>query len=105
MGALLVHGQFLGRSALSSRAAGFICAELEATVPEDEVATHTHAEGHFVLVRSGHYVSTAQGAPEVAGAGLDHIVASPAYERIVADAARHDVVAVATVDESGSRTA
>ena len=70
MGALLVHGQFLGRSALSSRAAGFICAELEATVPEDEVATHTHAEGHFVLVRSGHYVSTAQGAPEVAGAGL-----------------------------------
>lgn len=40
-------------------------AELQPTVPEHEVETHTHADAHFVLVLAGKYVSSARGMPAV----------------------------------------
>lgn len=44
---------------------GIELAELQPTVPEHEVETHTHADAHFVLVMAGKYVSTARGMPTV----------------------------------------
>lgn len=65
----LPHDTFLGRRRLARQAGDFAFAHLEPTVPEAEVARHTHPEAHGVLVMAGRYLSTAAGAPQVAGAG------------------------------------
>lgn len=70
MHTLLGHGHFLGRPSHARRAGGFAFSELVPTVPEEEVHAHTHPEAHFVLIREGTYVSSAQGAPALGGAGL-----------------------------------
>ncbi len=49
---------------------------LEATAPEDEVASHIHEEAHFVLVLDGGYMSSAVGAPFVSNTPL--LVFNPA---------------------------
>lgn len=65
----LPHDTFLGRRRLARQAGDFAFAHLEPTVPEERVARHTHPEAHGVLVLAGRYLSTAAGAPAVAGAG------------------------------------
>ncbi|MEI7037383.1 helix-turn-helix transcriptional regulator [Fulvimonas yonginensis] len=60
------HGQFLGQHEQRWQAPGFSVARLVPTVPEHGVEEHTHAEGHFVLVLRGSYVSSARGAPALA---------------------------------------
>lgn len=70
MRTLLGHGHFLGQRSHACSVGGLAFAEHVATVPEKEVAEHTHAEAHFVLVRGGRYVSSARGAPAVGGPGL-----------------------------------
>lgn len=44
---------------------GLALAELQPTVPEHEVQTHTHEDAHLLLLLAGSYVSSAQGMPLV----------------------------------------
>ena len=58
-------GQFFG--AYQARRSLLDCqlADLRPTVPEHEVAVHTHDDAHFVLLLSGRYVSSARGMPAI----------------------------------------
>ncbi|MBK9655546.1 MAG: hypothetical protein IPO66_08740 [Rhodanobacteraceae bacterium] len=42
-----------------------VLAEMQPTVPEHEVQTHTHDDAHLLLLLGGDYVSSAQGMPDV----------------------------------------
>lgn len=64
------HDQFLGRHEARWHAPGFSLARLVPTVPEHAVEEHTHAEGHYVLLLRGSYLSSAHGAPDEACAPL-----------------------------------
>ncbi|NOT34776.1 MAG: helix-turn-helix transcriptional regulator [Candidatus Eisenbacteria bacterium] len=57
----LASGQFLGLRVEAARFGGFAVGVHIPTVPPAEVATHDHADAHFVLVLAGHYRSTARG--------------------------------------------
>lgn len=59
------HGRFLGDYQTQRAVAGLQLAELTPTVPEHEVHTHTHGDGHFLLLVSGHYLSSAKDMPVV----------------------------------------
>jgi AraC family transcriptional regulator len=63
------QGMFYGRSELRQRVVhaddAIDLAELQPTVPEHEVETHTHSDAHFVLVLGGRYMSSAAGMPAV----------------------------------------
>lgn len=59
---VMPHGQFLGSYSRRQEVRGFSFAELTPTVPAAEVQIHTHEDAHFVLLLSGEYISTAQGA-------------------------------------------
>lgn len=56
-------GQFFGRYAHRRQVGDVAIADLAPTVPEHEVHTHTHDDGHFLLLLSGNYLSSAQGMP------------------------------------------
>lgn len=56
-------GQFYGDLQQSTLGGTFDIRRLTATRSEDEVATHCHADAHFVLVLSGVYISSALNAP------------------------------------------
>lgn len=74
---IFAHGAFYGAferrrrvdGDASAKTAGDVAsielAELQPTVPEHEVETHTHADAHFVLVLAGRYISSAHGMPPV----------------------------------------
>ncbi|MBK9967582.1 MAG: helix-turn-helix transcriptional regulator [Holophagales bacterium] len=68
--AVLPFGAFFGHSRARRRAGDFVLERLSATVPEPEVARHTHEEAHFVLVTRGTYITAARGAPAPAGPPL-----------------------------------
>lgn len=57
------HGQFFGRYAHRRQVGEAALADLAPTVPEHEVHTHTHDDGHFLLLLGGRYLSSAQGMP------------------------------------------
>lgn len=57
------HGQFLGRYDMRRQVGGFSFAELSPTVPAHAVETHTHDDGHYLLLLDGIYLSSARGAP------------------------------------------
>lgn len=63
-------GRFLGACAHSRQAPGFTLSELIPTVPQAEVARHTHEEAHLIVLLEGRYLSSAEGAPAVAGPPL-----------------------------------
>lgn len=56
-------GEFYGEVHHGARGSVFDIRRLQATRSEDEVATHCHADAHFVLVLSGVYISSAHHAP------------------------------------------
>lgn len=62
--------EFWGEGKRHVEAGGFSFHHLCATLPEDAVDLHTHAEAHFILVLSGGYISSAKGAPAVSSAPL-----------------------------------
>jgi AraC family transcriptional regulator len=59
------RGMFYGDIERRRRAGTIELAELQPTVPEHEVETHTHTDAHFVLVLRGRYLSRARGMPAV----------------------------------------
>ncbi len=61
----LDHGQFFGDYQTQRTVGALQLAELTPTVPEHEVHTHTHGDGHFLLLVAGHYLSTAKGMPTI----------------------------------------
>src|SRR5436190_13351669 len=60
---LLTHDVFFGELQSSRSANGITLSHRIAASPPDEVEIHTHLDPHFVLVTSGHYVSSARDAP------------------------------------------
>jgi hypothetical protein len=60
---LLPHDIFFGELQSSRSLDGITLSHRIADSPPEEVAVHTHLEAHFVLVTSGHYVSSASAAP------------------------------------------
>lgn len=58
-------GMFYGAVARRRQVGAIALAELQPTVPEHEVDTHSHDDAHFVLVLAGKYVSSAHGMPAV----------------------------------------
>ena len=58
-------GMFYGDFARRRRVGAIELAELQPTVPEHDVETHSHDDAHFVLVLAGKYVSSAHGMPTV----------------------------------------
>lgn len=61
----LAHGQFFGRYQARRQVGELALAELQPTVPEHEVQTHTHDDAHLLLLIDGDYLSSAQGMPPV----------------------------------------
>lgn len=63
------RGMFYGaterRQRIGDGDAAIELAELQPTVPEHAVETHTHSDAHFVLVLSGRYLSSARGMPAI----------------------------------------
>ncbi len=59
------HGKFLGNYQNQCRVDGAQLSELVPTVPEAQVRTHTHSDGHFLLLLDGHYRSDAKGMPDI----------------------------------------
>lgn len=57
--------RFFGEYRAERRIGDLALAELEPTVPEDEVRTHTHDDAHFLLLLEGNYLSEARGMPAV----------------------------------------
>ncbi|MFZ5637922.1 MAG: helix-turn-helix domain-containing protein [Pseudomonadota bacterium] len=62
------RGMFYGDVERRRRVGDIELAELQPTVPEHEVETHTHTDAHFVFVLAGRYLSRARGMPPL-GAG------------------------------------
>jgi AraC family transcriptional regulator len=60
---LLPHDIFFGELQSSQSLDGITLSHRIADSPPEEVAVHTHLEAHFVLVTSGHYVSSASADP------------------------------------------
>jgi len=60
---LLPHDMFFGELQSSRSLDGITLSHRIAGSPAEEVVVHTHLEAHFVLVTSGHYVSSANAAP------------------------------------------
>lgn len=58
-------GMFYGDVARRRQVGAIALAELQPTVPEHDVETHSHDDAHFVLVLAGRYVSSAHGMPAV----------------------------------------
>ncbi len=58
-------GMFYGAVARRRQVGAIALAELQPTVPEHDVETHSHDDAHFVLVLAGRYVSSAHGMPAV----------------------------------------
>lgn len=65
----LRHTQFFGRFERRCDVGGFSLARLHATTPAHHVVPHEHEDGHFILVLSGRYRSSARGAEEILGPG------------------------------------
>ena len=61
---LLTHDMFFGDLRSSRTLDGITLSHRVANSPPDEVTIHTHVDAHFVLVTSGHYVSSAGGTPK-----------------------------------------
>jgi len=61
-------GEFEGSIQRARHAAAFDIRAVQVAPRGRTLATHTHAEAHFMLVLSGAYRSAAHGAPEVAAA-------------------------------------
>ena len=61
----LAHGQFFGHHQARRQVGELVLAEMQPTVPEHEVQTHTHDDAHLLLLLGGDYVSSAQGMPDV----------------------------------------
>lgn len=59
----LAHGQFFGHCQTRRQVGELVLAELQPTVPEHEVQTHTHDDAHLLLLIDGDYVSSAHGMP------------------------------------------
>jgi AraC family transcriptional regulator len=57
-------GQFYGDPRIAVTSASFDFRAQSATAREEDVETHSHHDAHFVLVLSGAYVSSAQGADD-----------------------------------------
>lgn len=55
--------RFFGEYRAERRVGELALAELQPTVPEDEVRTHTHDDAHFLLLLEGTYLSEARGMP------------------------------------------
>ena len=68
-------GQFYGDSRLEFSSHDIRVTHRIADRAAEEVATHTHADAHFVLVTGGDYVSVAEGSP---GKELPILVFNPA---------------------------
>jgi AraC family transcriptional regulator len=60
---LLTHDMFFGKLQSSRSLNGITLSHRIADSPAAEVEVHTHVEAHFVLVTSGHYVSSARSTP------------------------------------------
>ena len=58
---VLAHDAFFGDLQFSRTLDGITLSHRIANSPPAEVPTHTHSDAHFVLVTSGHYVSSAGG--------------------------------------------
>ncbi len=65
----LRHAQFYGRFDARCDVAGFSLARLTAQTPAHEVAPHEHADGHFIVVLAGRYLSSARGVESLLGPG------------------------------------
>ncbi len=61
---LLTHNMFFGDLRSSRTLDGITLSHRVANSPPDEVIIHTHVDAHYVLVTSGHYVSSAGGTPK-----------------------------------------
>ena len=61
---LLTHDMFFGDLRSTRTLDGITLSHRVANSPPEEVAIHTHVDAHFVLVTSGHYVSSAGGTPK-----------------------------------------
>ena len=66
---VLPLGHFYGTVRQARTSGGFDISSLAATGREEDVAVHTHADAHFVLVLSGVYISAARWAPAVIPSG------------------------------------
>jgi len=59
------HGMFYGATEHRQQVGAIALAELQPTVPEHDVESHTHSDAHCVLVLSGRYLSSARGMPAI----------------------------------------
>jgi AraC family transcriptional regulator len=59
-------GQFYGVPEIRRDDAGFGFVSMAATAREEDVEEHVHDTAHFVLVLAGVYITSAEGAPELA---------------------------------------
>ena len=60
---LLTHDMFFGKLQFSRSLDSITLSHRIADSPPQEVEIHTHTDAHFVLVTSGHYVSSARATP------------------------------------------
>ena len=60
---VLDHDMFFGDLQLTRALDGISLSHLIANSPSADVPTHSHSDAHFVLITSGHYVSSARGNP------------------------------------------
>ena len=58
-------GEFFGVADARRAVGGIAISRLQPTVPAEQLEVHTHEDAHFVFVRSGQYLSSAERAPEV----------------------------------------
>lgn len=57
--------RFFGEYRAERRVGELALAELQPTVPEEDVRRHTHDDAHFLLLLEGQYLSEARGMPAV----------------------------------------
>lgn len=62
---ILGSGMFYGDIERRRQVGAIALAELQPTVPEHEIETHSHSDAHCVLVLGGRYLSSAAGMPAV----------------------------------------
>lgn len=72
---VLHHGEFIGERRRECDAGGFSFVEI-ADQPSIPVPRHTHEDAHFLIVTSGHYISSAKGTDRLCGPGT--IIFNPA---------------------------